>query len=183
MGMQLVERNKFFGGLILAGIVVVSIILLRGADEYSASMNAEPNMDMKKAGQALFVIGWVGMGYYLSLGTEGLAIENQQKLLWIMGPILLIIVSIMMMEGQGVTGDKKKGMEALFIVGSASLALAVTMGKSTEVKIIAFLGAALIGGSKYMLDYQKQTCTVHGPGMPMLVGGLIALVFSGARAW
>ena len=181
--MILTERKKFFGAFILSGIIIGSISMMRGSHEYSSAMNAEPNKQIQQAGQALFVLGWIALGYYFSLGTEGMRLESTQKTLWIFGSILLILVAMMMIEVQGVSGSTKQGMDALFSIGIFSLALAITINKGTESKITAFLGAGLVVGAYFMLPYQASTCTVHGFGMPMLTGGFAMLSFVNGRAW
>lgn len=178
----LVERKKLFGSFIASGLIIASIILMKGGEELAAAKNAELNAQ-RQTGAALFVIGWVGLVYLFALGTEGYKFQMNKQTLWMTASVLLVVTAMMMMEVELVKGQTKQGMDAMLTIGLVSLSGALTWKKSWETKIIALLGSGALISSHFTLPYQRDNCMVHGPGMALIPAGFSLLIFANARAY
>lgn len=177
----LVERRKLFGAFVATGLIIASIIMSKGGQEYSSSQDAES--PKSQAAVALFVIGWVLFAYLAALGADGLKLKMNIYTLWMVGSVILIIIAMSIMQGSYVTGMTKQGMDAMLTIGLVSLAGALSWGKSWETMVTALLGSGALIASHFVLPEQEKMGMVYGPGMALLPIGFSLLYFAVARPY
>jgi len=182
--MLLVERKKLYATLIAGAIVILGVSLKNSSEQLSKTRGAQPNPEIQKAGAALFVIGWIGIAYSCSLGTEGSKFGNRTKILWVLGSVTAIVTAVMLMTVEKVGGVSKQMMAAIFILGWLSLGLAVTHKKGYETKFLGLLAAvSVIISMVVMLPWQRANCVVDAPGFGMFVSGFGLLALANARPY
>lgn len=177
----IVERRKLFGMFITTGLIIASIIMTKGGQEYTSSRDAQS--PQSQAGVALFVIGWVGFAYLASLSPDGLKINMDRKSLWMAASVVLIVIAMSIMQGTYVTGMTKQGMDAMLTIGLVSLAGSLSWGKSWETMLTALLGSGSLIAAHYVLPEQEKMKMVYGPGMSLLPIGFGLLYFVSARPY
>ena len=119
----------------------------------------------KPLGMGLFIIGWLYLGYILSL-------YKSNKMVFIL-PSLTIIGTVMLMKAE-MANPKPSNMmyiySALFALSWIVLGLCTGSHLSGLMKYSGLIASVLVITSMmYMLPEQRKQCIVDGPGMPSFV--------------
>ena len=111
-------------------------------------------------GMALFLLGWLLVGYSISTTNGGTSLPYAAA--------LVIAASVMMMKKtmkEGGDSDKMKYLVGGFVAGWLLLAYSIRTGQP-----IAFVAALLVFASMlYFLPQQRDKGIVDGPGLPLFV--------------
>lgn len=155
---------------IAASMIVAGVVLNNSIEQLNTK-----NKSLAFTGAALFIAGWVYMGYALS------ASKRRIYLMYILSAV--IAGSVIMMKSYMVKGKKPPMMlPAVFAVSWILLGYfssAHLYGLERYSGLLA--SAAVLASVMVLLSTQRKKAIVDGPGMPLFVIGMTILVFVNSK--
>ena len=165
------DETRFYSGIAAALTIVLSVIITNGGGQAGSSP-----MTSALIGMPLFLLGWAGVAYTLTLEKE----QTNQVYVWIAS--VLIVVSAMgskwyMMKG----GMPPMIFPLLFAASWLTLGWLSSNqeGSMNFGRVTGVLGAiSVILSMMFFLPVQRGMCIVDGPGMPLFLLGWMLVMFA-----
>lgn len=166
------HNKKFMFTTIAAGMILAGVITKNTYEQLG-----ESNEISEYAGPGLFVLGWAGLAYALSMTPEGALAFNKRT--WIFfGCAAGIVASVMMMK-EKMKNDEDVPMYLPAIFSVCWLLLGFSMTNS----VLGLTAAALVLTSMlWTLPWQRKNGIVDGPGMPMFVIAWIIIIYANSHS-
>ena len=168
--MILILDDKKLLSTVIAGVAIYTAVVLKNGGE---QLGLEKHFISNIFGKALFVAGWLLMGFSIS-GLPNLSIKSGLAY----GGSLGVIASVFAMKSGIIP---KEYAMALFVLSWLAVAISVGLGKENASKYLAaFAFASVMASMLFVLPVQRRLNIVDGPGM--LLFGLTFLFLSLANS-
>lgn len=166
--MILILDNTKLLSTAIAGVAIYTAVVLKNGGE---QLNMEKHFISNIFGKALFVSGWLLMGFSIA----GLPNLNIKSGLAYIGS-LAIIVSVFAMKNKIIP---KEAAVTLFVLAWTAVAFSVGLGKENAAKYLAvFALFNVLGSMLFVLPKQREMGIIDGPGMGMFLLTFVSMAMA-----
>lgn len=151
--------------LSIGALLVIAGVVLKNTSE---QLKNAPNHPMNTAGMACFVLGWLTVGYAVSITSAGKLAVNARTVI-VFACALSILGSVMLMK-KAMAAKKQPAPWMPILFAGAWILLGWMTGSSPATRVMGLVAAGCVLVSMMqVLPWQRKNNIVDGAGMPLFV--------------
>lgn len=183
--MSLTLNNKRLWGVLISSFAILGGVTLKDSiQEYSENPN--PNKLLTMLGVSLFIIGWIGVAYFVSLGKEGRTVGGIKTWLGLISSLFIMLSALSVRWAEDTfrnTSPPRWVMASgtVFAMMWLLLGYSVSIGKSSGALWFGLSAAILaIFSALVVVPWQRSRNIVDGPGIILLTLAWVSFAVANA---